>query len=309
MAKKLTTTSFIERSKSLYVNLDYSKVVYTNKYTHVVLICNEHNHEYRQRPCDHYKAKGCKFCVNSSKKVSFKEWLIRSLLNNENFNYDLSSVVEENFTINDIISVRCARHGFYDCKASSFMIGRSNCLKCVGKYKKSVPEIVSECNEKFGNQFDYSNITTIVNNRTKVPIVCKDHGLFYQGIYDHLNSQYGCKMCADNCKGWSRSKWVASTKGRNCCFYIIMCHSDFEVFYKVGITSLSIAERYKTRLSMPYHYDIIVESFDEPEKIWDLEKAVMRSLSMYKYQPLIEFRGSKTECFNCLGGVLNEFNF
>lgn len=49
--------------------------------------------------------------------------------------------------------------------------------------------------------YDYS-LVDYVNNRTPVKIICKDHGVFTQRPYNHLNGQ-GCPEC---------SKWIGGSK-------------------------------------------------------------------------------------------------
>ena len=48
---------------------------------------------------------------------------------------------------------------------------------------------------------------------------------------------------------------------------------------------------------MPYEYEIISEIKGSAGFIWDLEVGEKRKLKEFKYQPKIEFKGSKTECF------------
>jgi hypothetical protein len=47
---------------------------------------------------------------------------------------------------------------------------------------------------KHGNEFDYS-LVNYVNNRTKVKIICRKHGMFEQTPYKHLNEGQKCPKC------------------------------------------------------------------------------------------------------------------
>ena len=49
-----------------------------------------------------------------------------------------------------------------------------------------------------GNRYDYSNVVYI-NAKTKISIICKDHGEFCQTPTNHL-SGYNCQRCAKNIK-------------------------------------------------------------------------------------------------------------
>lgn len=53
---------------------------------------------------------------------------------------------------------------------------------------------IERANSKHGNLFDYSNVLHVDRN-TKVEIICKNHGSFYQTPNGHL-SGCGCNKCA-----------------------------------------------------------------------------------------------------------------
>ena len=50
-----------------------------------------------------------------------------------------------------------------------------------------------------GNKYDYS-LVDYKNNKTKVKIVCPEHGCFEQTPYHHIKGKIGCKRCADGKK-------------------------------------------------------------------------------------------------------------
>ena len=54
-------------------------------------------------------------------------------------------------------------------------------------------EFISKSIKIHGEKYDYSKCK-YVNNRTKVCIICKKHGAFYQTPTNHLKG-YGCKLC------------------------------------------------------------------------------------------------------------------
>lgn len=51
--------------------------------------------------------------------------------------------------------------------------------------------------QKYLNKYDYSliNPESIVDKNTKIPILCSQHGLFYQSLFQHNKSKYGCRKC------------------------------------------------------------------------------------------------------------------
>lgn len=75
--------------------------------------------------------------------------------------------------------------------------------------------------------------------------------------------------------------------------YLIICWNDDELFYKIGITSRTVKERYPSKEKMPYNYKIIWQIRDHPEKIWDWEKQSIRDTKDKRYQPELWSGGSR----------------
>ena len=85
------------------------------------------------------------------------------------------------------------------------------------------------------------------------------------------------------------------------CLYFILWYFEHktEKFYKIGITSISVKERYRKKDYMPYNYTIIKEIVSEDlNYIWELESKIKNNNKTNRYKPLISFPGSKFECFS-----------
>ena len=54
-------------------------------------------------------------------------------------------------------------------------------------------EFIQKARKVHGNRYDYDNVN-YVNNHTKVEIICRTHGSFYQRPQDHLKG-HGCSKC------------------------------------------------------------------------------------------------------------------
>lgn len=65
-------------------------------------------------------------------------------------------------------------------------------------------KFIEKAKEKHGNKYDYSKVK-YVNNRTKICIICPNHGEFWQTPKDHLNG-CGCKTCYNERRGVIRTK-------------------------------------------------------------------------------------------------------
>jgi hypothetical protein len=55
---------------------------------------------------------------------------------------------------------------------------------------------IAKANKIHGNRYNYSKVNYI-NAKTKITIICRDHGEFYQTPSNHL-SNYNCQKCAKN---------------------------------------------------------------------------------------------------------------
>lgn len=58
-------------------------------------------------------------------------------------------------------------------------------------------EFLQKAHAKHGELYDYSQVGEYVNNKQKVPIECRIHGIFTQRIQHHLDGQ-GCPFCKES---------------------------------------------------------------------------------------------------------------
>ena len=202
------------------------------------------------------------------------------------------------------VKIICPIHGEFEQFLSSHFQGKG-CKLCANtlnqeKRKKGKELFTIESQKQHNFKYDYS-LVEYKNNSTKVKIICPIHGIFEQTPKEHVKSKIGCKKCFHEfyCS-FSKEKWIArcnkNYKGL-AIFYIIKCFNEDEEFYKIGITSKSVKQRYKGIKNMPYNYEIIHEYTDQAELIYDLEKFFHKHLKKFKYNPLISFGGSSQECF------------
>ena len=66
-------------------------------------------------------------------------------------------------------------------------------MKAMAK-KLTTDEFIIKCNFIHKNEYDYS-LVDYKNNRIKIKIACKTHGVFYQVPNSHLNGS-GCPKCS-----------------------------------------------------------------------------------------------------------------
>ena len=69
------------------------------------------------------------------------------------------------------------------------------CPKCSGKAKMNLETFIKRAKAIHGDKYDYSKVK-IINVKTKVTIICPEHGEFQQNINKHIQGKQGCPICA-----------------------------------------------------------------------------------------------------------------
>ena len=130
-----------------------------------------------------------------AKKLTTEEFIIKARsVHGDKYDYSKSKYIyaREN------IEIICNKHGAFWQRVTNHLSKSYGCSKCSGIRKSNKDEFIQKARLIHGNKHDYSRVEYI-NNRTKVEIVCKEHGTFSQKPNDHLN-KYGCAGCSGNKK-------------------------------------------------------------------------------------------------------------
>ena len=213
--------------------------------------------------------------------------------------YDYSKVVWRGY--HKKIRVVCPRHPDKDIRLTPYQhLQGQGCKYCKGVKVTNTAEFIEEANKVHDSKYDYSlvNYTTSFD---KVEIICPKHGSFHQIPNSHLRGN-GCPKCADEVRGWTKTSFInLCIKNNNGLglFYILKCYGNGEEFYKIGITSRSVSERYRDGKLIPYAYEVVYELEDSPDVVFDLEKELKYTdnYKEYRYTPMLEFDGS-SECYD-----------
>jgi len=183
--------NFLEKCKNIHGNkFDYSLVEYKNNKTKVKIICKYHG-MFEQTPKNHtIQKQGCPECAGV-RKSNTPEFIIKSKLTHGNkYDYSLVNYIDNKTKVKII----CKEHGIFEQKPNNHLQGQ-NCQKCVeNNIKSSKEEFVKKSIDKFGNIYDYS-LVEYKNNKTKVKIICKKHGIFQQKPDNHFQTKIPCKKC------------------------------------------------------------------------------------------------------------------
>ena len=197
-ATRKTKEKFINEAKKIHGNkYDYSKTEYNGCKTKVCIICPEHG-EFWQEPNNHLNGSGCPKChfkkIGDLKRMDVNDFIEMSK-NVHGDKYDYSKV--EYINNNTKVCIICPEHGEFWQTPGSHLYQKSECPKCSEQYMDR--EYFIECASKIhNNEYDYSKVEYI-NNRTKVCIICPEHGEFWQTPHHHLHG-FGCSKCSGNKK-------------------------------------------------------------------------------------------------------------
>lgn len=185
---KYTTQQLIQQFKKTHGDrYDYSLVEYVRSTEKVTIICRKHG-AFEQLPNMHRKGQGCAACMYDGKRSTLSDILIK-FKEAHGDRYDYSLVKYKN--IDTKVNIICKEHGIF--RQSPYHHQRGNgCPKCIGR-NKTQEEVIELFREAHGAKYDYS-LVEFKRILSKVKIVCREHGPFYQVVQNHIAGQ-GCPKC------------------------------------------------------------------------------------------------------------------
>jgi hypothetical protein len=249
MGKKLTREEFVEKARKVHGDkYDYSKVDYQGSHIKICIICPIHG-EFWQTPNDHLRGYGCKLCgisVRSKNKTSTTKKFIKKAKEIHGNKYDYSKVEYVNNKTK--VCIVCLEHGEF-WQTPKEHLRNKGCPKCNKSYKMDTTEFIRKAKEIHGNKYDYSKVE-YVNNKTKVCIVCLEHGEFWQTPNSHL-AKHGCPFCNNEDK---RNRYLLLQNNIINKFNIVHNYKyDYSKFIYSGIN-------YKSVIICPIHGEFIQSS-------------------------------------------------
>ena len=204
---------FIEKSNKRHNNkYDYSKVEYIDSLSKVCIICPQHG-EFWQTPQAHVRGNGCPKCANIKRGDTFRSNGVlfsekASKIHGGRYEYRPELYVNAMTKI----PIICPEHGEFLMTPMAHLNGQG-CPKCAGK-GLSTEELIKKFIEVHGERYDYSKVV-FEKMHSKVCIVCREHGEFWQTPSKHLLGQ-GCPKCGidkrSNAKTLTTSNFVEKAK-------------------------------------------------------------------------------------------------
>ena len=185
-----TSEEFIRKATLIYGDLyDYSKVVYVNNHTFVIIGCKKHGF-FEQTPQNHlcFKCKDCGIeSMKESQRTSNEEFLVRAMKEHGDYEYPSLNYINAKTKI-DIL---CPSHGLFEQTPDSHLRG-SGCPKCYKKY--SCPQIhwltfISKFNSVQIQHAENDGEYSIPETKFKADGFCKETNTIYEfhGDFWHGN--------------------------------------------------------------------------------------------------------------------------
>jgi len=199
---KIQTSTFIERCKSIYGDLyDYSETKYERHNMPVTITCKNHG-RFTALPKNLYRNLGCKGCKSNKKenqRIEDEKLFIADAKRIHDGFYDYDQVKYVNKKTKVIII--CPTHGSFEQDPEHHIQREQGCRDCAieekaNQRRKTLSKFIEEAIEIHGNLYDYS-LVEYKNNRIKVKILCRKHGIFETTPSHHLRGQ-DCSNCAED---------------------------------------------------------------------------------------------------------------
>lgn len=291
---------------------DYSCTKYCKSRQKVDIICKIHG-LFSQTPNSHLRGSGCRLCsdkINGERLRSNTTDFINKSIAIHGTKYDYSNIKYK--TNSSLVKIICPIHGGFIQMAAVHLRG-NGCSKCGAEKRinsriSNLDKFIDRANAVHDNKYSYE-FSKYINARTKIKIICPNHGEFLQVPDRHVHG-VGCPQCSRtenryNENRFSLTKWIemgeSSSNFDSFKVYIIKCKSGDEEFIKIGRTYTTVQFRFGSIRFMPYKYEIIKEISGNPHHIFHLETKLKRICKELKYSVKIPFNG-QYECFtpDCL---------
>lgn len=142
--------------------------------------------------------------------ILFKDFLEKAReVHGEKFDYSLVEYKHNS----DKIKIICPIHGEFS-QVLRDHLNKNGCIKCK---TKSLDDFIAESRKIHGELYDYS-LTEYKNSYTKVKIICKIHGEFFQAPYAHRRGQ-GCAGCKFDQKRLGQERFLEICRETHGNFY------------------------------------------------------------------------------------------
>ena len=186
---------FVVKAKIVHgdrYNYEAGKTNFKFKARKLPIECKIHG-IFLQTPASHVVGNGCRKCadakMSSDRTYTTKEFefLARARHGNK---YDYLKVAYTHSR--EPVEIICSQHGSFYQEPVNHIRG-NGCPECSHNKSLTQDEFLSQCIAVHGDRYDYSKVI-FRSVRSKVEIICKIHGSFYQIASVHVVGS-GCSSC------------------------------------------------------------------------------------------------------------------
>lgn len=302
------TTNFIAKARVVHgERYSYENAHFVNHKTKIEVTCPKHG-GFFVTPGNHTTNKsGCPKCKTLRIQTTVREkesaMFIKACSEVHHHKYSYANTTYVN--AHTPVTITCPLHGDFSMVAYTHRQG-GNCPKCaraiITKHNTmSQEEFVRRASETHKKKYIYDYVN-YHNAKTKVQIICPEHGPFFQRPGSHLRGD-GCPECGKDSwfaeqGGYSQRLFDTnpSQKTEPGILYCVRFTSPSEEFYKVGITKRSIRDRFHWGYS-EYDMEVIYEHHTTLYEAWTTEQRILNVLKSSRYCPSIKI-GGFTECLS-----------
>ena len=196
LTTKKSQEVFIQELEDKYPDrFTYDKVVYVNTHTKVIVTCKVHG-DFTACPSSLLQGHSCPKCAIEKNRVAqtkTTEWFISKAkeTHGDTFLYNKTQYRGQR----EKVTITCRVHGDIDVTPHQHIAG-CGCIKCaMNEIRTTFQEFVEKSNSVHDNSYLYQDDGLFKGRRSKVNIICPDHGVFTQVAHNHLKGQ-GCPLCS-----------------------------------------------------------------------------------------------------------------
>lgn len=287
MSKVISTavwySGVTEENKLRY---DHSRAVYKGAKQVVEIVCREHG-SFWQQAYVHQKGSGCPKCstlLNGESQRQTRDGFILLANKAHSYLYDYSLVVYKNSTTK--VDIVCSLHGVFSMLPLNHLRGQK-CPACAQEartdgQRTTQQDFLHKCSKLKKENLSFEQ-AYYVDDKTKVNVTCKVHGI-YSVVPSNLLQGQGCPKCMK----------CGYNVGKPGHLYILVSGS----ITKVGITNRKPSVRVK-EVNKSSGKDFSIHT-----SIYCVDGSVARNIELAthkylasKYQPVAETFDGSTECF------------
>lgn len=294
----------IEANKKHGNKYQYQIDGYKNRSSTIKIKCLKHGWFY-QKAANHLAGGWCTACgyesVSDKNSLSHREFVEKAELVHGKDKYLYIGAYR---STGEKVAILCRNHGVFYQTPNRHLSG-CGCHECAAdRYKNAqrhtIEDFLLRARSAHGDTYDYSKVE-YYNSATKIEIVCRTHGSFFQAPRDH-GKGIGCQKC-----GFEQSKGIYTLDSIDkeqenipCKLYLVMFTRENDIFYKVGVTVQSVERRFKYAKKEGFNLDVLHVIESTLLECLTKENEILEKLEhkRYKVHALKNTSiGGWTECF------------